>query len=75
MMRREKDNEEEKVVPRIDYHIGESVRIKDGAFENQVGIIENIDEKSNMLSLSLSMFGRSTTVQISVESVEQVEPS
>ncbi|MBQ6470792.1 MAG: hypothetical protein IJJ33_02305 [Victivallales bacterium] len=71
MMRIEKDNEEEKVVPRITYNIGESVLIKTGSFENTEGVIESIDEKNNTLKLSVSIFGRSTTVVTSVEQVER----
>jgi transcription termination/antitermination protein NusG len=55
---------EEKAKPKIQYEIGESVRIKDGAFENFEGTIEGIDAERGKLKLMVSIFGRSTPVEL-----------
>ncbi len=55
---------EEKAKPKIQYEIGETVRIKDGAFENFEGVIEEIDAERGKLKLMVSIFGRSTPVEL-----------
>ncbi len=55
---------EEKAKPKIQYEIGETVRIKDGAFENFEGAIEEIDSERGKLKLMVSIFGRSTPVEL-----------
>lgn len=55
---------EEKAKPKILFNIGETVRIKDGAFENFEGSIEEIDSERGKLKLMVSIFGRSTPVEL-----------
>lgn len=55
---------EEKAKPKILFDIGETVRIKDGAFENFEGAIEEIDAERGKLKLMVSIFGRSTPVEL-----------
>jgi len=55
---------EEKARPKIMFEIGETVRIKDGAFENFEGTIEEIDSERGRLKLMVSIFGRSTPVEL-----------
>jgi transcriptional antiterminator NusG len=55
---------EEKAKPKIPFDIGETVRIKDGAFENFEGNIEEIDAERGKLKLMVSIFGRSTPVEL-----------
>lgn len=61
---RQNGPEEEKIKPKIMYEIGESVRIKDGAFENFEGTVEEIDNERGKLKLLVSIFGRSTPVEL-----------
>jgi len=56
--------EEDKVKPKIQFEIGETVRIKDGAFENFEGTIQEIDSDRGKLKLLVSIFGRSTPVEM-----------
>ena len=63
-MMRQVAGKEEKIKPKIDFEIGESVRIKDGAFENFEGSIEEIDAGRGKLKLMVSIFGRSTPVEL-----------
>jgi transcriptional antiterminator NusG len=57
--------------PKIEYDIGEVVRIKDGAFENFEGNIEEIDQERGKLKLMVSIFGRSTPVELEFWQVER----
>jgi len=61
----------EKVRPKIDFEIGEMVRIKDGAFENFEGAIEGIDHERGKLKILVAIFGRSTPVEMEFWQVER----
>jgi transcription termination/antitermination protein NusG len=65
------NGQEEKARPKIDFEVGESVRIKDGAFENFEGNIEGIDHERGKLNILVSIFGRSTPVELEVWQVEK----
>ena len=57
--------------PRIDFEAGETVKIRDGAFENFEGRIESIDPDRGKLKLSVSIFGRFTPVEVEYWQVER----
>ena len=59
------------VKPKIAFEIGEVVRIKDGAFENFEGSIQEIDNERGKLKLMVSIFGRSTPVEMEFWQVER----
>jgi len=64
--------EEEKAVkPKINFEAGDTVRIKDGAFENFEGKIHEIDSERGKLKLMVSIFGRSTPVELEFWQVER----
>lgn len=63
--------QEEKSKPKISYEIGETVRIKDGAFENFEGAIQEIDSERGKLKLMVSIFGRSTPVELEFWQVDR----
>ncbi len=58
------DGEAEQVKPKIVFEIGEVVRIKSGAFENFEGTVDEIDNERSKLKLMVSIFGRSTPVEL-----------
>ncbi|MFZ2658144.1 MAG: transcription termination/antitermination protein NusG [Victivallales bacterium] len=62
---------EDKITPKINYDVGEAVKIKDGAFENFEGVIEEIDHERGKLKLLVSIFGRSTPVELEYWQVER----
>jgi transcriptional antiterminator NusG len=62
---------EDKVLPKIDFEIGENVKIRDGAFENFEGSIEEIDNERGKLKILVSIFGRSTPVELEYWQVER----
>jgi len=63
--------EDEKVKPKVLFEIGEVVRINSGAFENFEGNIEEIDNERGKLKLMVSIFGRSTPVELEFWQVER----
>ena len=67
------DEEPEKAKPKIIYELGETVRIREGAFENFDGVIEEIDAERGKLKLMVSIFGRSTPVELEFWQVDRGE--
>lgn len=51
------------------YEIGESVKIIDGAFDSFVGLVEDVDEEKKLVKLSVSIFGRSTTIELQFDQI------
>jgi transcriptional antiterminator NusG len=68
---RQVTDKDEKVKPKIEFEIGETVRITDGAFENFEGTIEEIDNERGKLKIMLSIFGRSTPVELEFWQVDR----
>ena len=56
----------------VDYEVGDSVKIIDGALEDFVGTVEEIDLDNNKIRVIVSMFGRETPVELEPEQVEPV---
>lgn len=67
------ERDEEATRPKIEYEIGEAVKIKDGPFQNCEGKIEEIDPHRGRLKLSVSIFGRSAPVEVEYWQVERDE--
>ena len=45
---------EEKVKPKVSFEVGESVKVADGPFQNQTGIVEEIDPERGKLRVSVT---------------------
>lgn len=68
-----KQVEDGKKAPRskLSFHVGDVVKIIDGAFESFTGAVEEVDEDSNKLKVAVSIFGRSTPVELAFTQVEK----
>jgi transcriptional antiterminator NusG len=62
----------EKPRPKVLFGEGEVVRIKEGPFADFNGSVESIDYEKNRISVSVSIFGRSTPVNLEFSQVEKV---
>ncbi|MFW6352902.1 MAG: transcription termination/antitermination protein NusG [Verrucomicrobiota bacterium] len=61
-----------KEVPKVQYEVGEEVKITDGPFLNLTGAIDEIDPEAGKLKVSVSIFGRFTPVVLEYWQVERL---
>jgi len=62
----------EKPKPKLEYRIGENVRIIDGPFSNFTGQVEEVNEDRSTLKAMVTIFGRATPVELEFLQVEKV---
>ena len=62
---------EEKVLPKVAFAIGDKVKVGDGPFQNQEGLIEGVDMERGKLKVSVNMFGRSTSLELEYWQVDK----
>jgi len=64
---------EGKEVPKVNFGVGEVVKILDGPFMNLTGEIDEIDAAKGTLKVSVSIFGRFTPVELEFWQVEKAD--
>ena len=62
----------EKPRPKIEFEIGEQVRVKSGAFKDFTGRVDAVDYDKSRLNVYVSIFGRDTPVDLAFNEVEKI---
>ncbi len=50
--------------PRIPFYVGQSVEVAEGPFSDFTGTVEHIDQEKGKVKVQVSLFGRSTTIEL-----------
>ena len=58
--------------PKVDFATGESVRVKEGAFTNFNGTIDEVNPNKGKLKVMVTIFGRATPVELEYWQVEKI---
>ena len=64
--------DEEATLQGMEFRKGDRVKIKEGAFQNFEGTVEAIDETKGLITVLLTIFGRSTPVDVEYWQLEKL---
>jgi transcriptional antiterminator NusG len=62
----------EKPKPKVEWQVGELVRVKDGPFTDFNGAVEDVNYEKSKVRVSVTIFGRATPVELDFAQVEKV---
>ncbi|MFH1594421.1 MAG: transcription termination/antitermination protein NusG [Candidatus Omnitrophota bacterium] len=61
-----------KPIPKVTFEKGEAIRVKEGPFNNFNGAVEEVNHEKGKVKVSISIFGRSTPVELEMWQIEKV---
>ena len=64
------DDGKEKPKPKVEFDVGQNVRIKEGPFTNYEGKVEEVFAEKGVLKVDVFIFGRTTRVELECYQVE-----
>ncbi len=62
----------EKPKPKVEFEVGEKVRVNDGPFADFNGTVDEVNYERNKLRVSVQIFGRETPVELDFVQVEKI---
>ena len=62
----------EKPKPKVEWQVGELVRVKDGPFTDFNGAVEDVNYEKSKVRVSVTIFGRATPVELDFAQVEKI---
>jgi transcriptional antiterminator NusG len=75
-----KDDEAERIIGKtegaaknrthIPFHVGDPIKVTDGPFTDFTGFVEEVNEEKNKVKVMVSIFGRSTPVELDFLQIE-----
>ncbi|MBI5772426.1 MAG: transcription termination/antitermination factor NusG [Verrucomicrobia bacterium] len=65
------NDSEDRERPKVNFAVGETIKINDGPFLNFSGVIEEIEPERGKLKVSVDIFGRKTAVELEYWQVEK----
>lgn len=68
----ELEEQQERPKPKVIFSVGETVKVKEGPFENFEGVVEQIDPIKGTMRLMVLIFGRQTPVDLEYYQVEKL---
>jgi len=68
----DKDQEQQRVKIEMDIERGDTVKVKEGPFEGQVGPVIEINPEKGKVKFTVSVFGRETVVEADFMSLEKL---
>jgi transcriptional antiterminator NusG len=63
---------QERPRPRVEVEVGQNIRVRNGAFDGFIGVIDEVDEARGKLRVLISMFGRETPLELEFNQVEKL---
>ena len=57
----------------LNLHVGDSIKIINGAFEGHLGEVEEVDEEKEIVKAKVSIFGRETSMEIEFARIDKIK--